>query len=69
MINLSILILLQCNLLPNAQERCNKAVNRRFYVFDCITDRYKTQEICGRVVFKDIFLRVYCPDRHKFIPD
>ena len=56
MINLSILILLQCNLLPNAQERWNKAVIRRFYVSDCITDRYKTQEMCGRVVFKDTFL-------------
>ena len=29
---------------------CNKAVNGCFFVFNSIPDRYKTQEMCDRVV-------------------
>ena len=29
---------------------CNKAVNRCFFVFNSMPDRYKTQEMCDRVV-------------------
>ena len=36
-----------------------------FFVFDCIPDRYKTQEMCDRVVSEDHFLIVYCPDQYK----
>ena len=36
-----------------------------FFVFNSIPDRYKTQEMCGRVVSEDRFLIVYCPDKHK----
>ena len=35
------------------------------FVFDSITDRYKTQEMCDRVVSEDPFLIVYCPDKYK----
>ena len=38
------------------QEICDKAVNRRFFVFDSILDRYKIQEMCDKVVSKDHFL-------------
>ena len=43
----------------------NKAANRCFFVFDSIPDRYKSQEICDRVVPEDFFIIVYCP--HKYI--
>ena len=39
---------------------CDKAVDRCFFVFDSIPDQYKTQEMCGRVVYEDPFLTVYC---------
>ena len=35
-----------------------------FFVFDSIPDRYKTQEMCDRVVSEDPYLIVYCPDKH-----
>ena len=35
------------------------------FVFDSNLDRYKTQEICGRVVSEDSFLIIYCPDKYK----
>ena len=38
-----------------AQEICNKAVNRCFFVFDSIPDQYKTQEMCDKVVSEDPF--------------
>ena len=43
---------------------CDKAINRRFFVFDCIPDQYKTQEICETVVSNDPPLIVYCPDKY-----
>ena len=42
-----------------------KAVNRCFFVFDFISDRYKTQEMCDRVVFEDPFLIIYWPGEYK----
>ena len=36
-----------------------KAVKRYFFAFDSIPNRYKTQEMCGRVVSKALFLIVY----------
>ena len=44
------------------QEMCNRAVTRRFFVFDSIPYQYKTQEICDIVLSEDPFLIVYCPD-------
>ena len=38
------------------QEMCDKAVNRCFFVFDSISDQYKTQEMCDRVTH---FLRSF----------
>ena len=35
------------------------------FVFDAITNQYKTQEMCSRVVSEDPFLIVYCPDKCK----
>ena len=35
------------------------------FVFDYNLDRYKTQEICGRVVSEYPFLIIYCPDKYK----
>ena len=35
-----------------------------FFVFDSIPDRYKTQEICERVVSEDPSLIVYCTDKY-----
>ena len=40
---------------------CDEALNRCYFVFDCIPDQYKTQEMCDIVVSKDPFLIVYCP--------
>ena len=42
---------------------CNKAVHRCFVEFDSSTNQYKTQEICDRIVFKEPFVKVYCPDK------
>ena len=36
-----------------------------FFVFDSITQQYKTQDICDRVASEDLFLIVYCPDKYK----
>ena len=38
---------------------CDKAVNRYYFVFDSIPDRYKIQEMCD----EDPFFKVYCPDK------
>ena len=43
------------------QKMCGEALNRCYFVFDCIPDQYKTQEMCDIVVSKDPFLIVYCP--------
>ena len=42
---------------------CDKAINVLF-VFDS-TGRYKTQEMCERVVSRDSFLIVYCCGKYK----
>ena len=42
-----------------AQEMCNKAVNRCFFVFDSIPEKRKSQEICNRVVSEDPFLQYF----------
>ena len=34
-----------------------------FFLFDCIPDQYKTQEICNLVVSVYPFLIVYCPEK------
>ena len=44
---------------------CDKAVNSCFLVFDSVSDQYKTQEVYDRVVFEDLVLIVYCPNRYK----
>ena len=36
-----------------------------FFVFDFISDRYKTQEMCDRVVSEDPFLIIYWPGEYK----
>ena len=32
-------------------------------MFHSVSDQYKTQEICDRVVPEDPFMLIYCPDR------
>ena len=44
---------------------CDKVVNRCFLVFDCISNQYKTQEMCDRVVSEYAFLIVYWLDKDK----
>ena len=36
-----------------------------FFVFDPISDQYKTEKICAIVVYLYPFLIVYCPDQFK----
>ena len=36
-----------------------------FFVFDFISDRYKTQEMCDRVVSEDPFLIIYWPGEYE----
>ena len=43
----------------------DKAINTCFIVFYSTPDLYKTQGMCDRVVSKDPFLLIYCPDRYK----
>ena len=43
------------------QKMCDEALNRCYFVFDCIPDRYKTQEMCDIVVSEDPFLIVHSP--------
>ena len=35
------------------------------FVFDSVSDWYKTQELCEKVVSKDAFMLEYCLDRYK----
>ena len=39
---------------------CVQAVDTCAFVFDSVPDRYKTQEICDKVIFKDPFMLKYC---------
>ena len=32
---------------------CDKAVNKCSFVFDCIPDQYKTQEMCDTIASND----------------
>ena len=43
----------------------DKAVNTYSFAFDSVSHRYKTQEMCDRVVYENHFLIVYCPDKYK----
>ena len=36
-----------------------------FFVFNFISDRYKTQEMCDRVVSEDPFLIIYWPGEYE----
>ena len=47
------------------QEMFDKAVNMCFFIFDSISDWYKTQQMCERIVSEDPFLIVYCPDKYE----
>ena len=41
-----------------------KAVNVYSFGFDFVPDWYKTQKKCGRVVYENPFLVVYCPNKY-----
>ena len=43
----------------------DKVVNTYSFAFDSVSHRYKTQEMCDRVVYENHFLIVYCPDKYK----
>ena len=47
------------------QERCNKAVNSCFFVFDLILGRYKNSKNELQSWFWRSFWKVYCPDQCK----
>ena len=36
-----------------------------FVVFGSISDRYKTQGTCDKVIYEDPFMLIYCLDRNK----
>ena len=36
-----------------------------FFVFDCIPDQYKTQEMCNSIICEDSFSTRYVPDQYK----
>ena len=40
----------------------DQVVNRCFFVFNFIPDKYRTQEMCVKVAS---VLIVYCPDKYK----
>ena len=42
---------------------CPSLFAKRLKVFHSVSDQYKTQEICDRVVPEDPFMLIYCPDR------
>ena len=35
------------------------------FVFDCILDQYKTQDMSDAVVSNDFHAMVYCPDKYR----
>ena len=43
----------------------DKAVNTCCIVFYSVPNRYKTQEMCDRVVSKDPLMLIYSPNRYK----
>ena len=58
----SIRILLQYDLFLKTQEMCHKAVNTCFIVFSSVSDWYKSQEMCERVVSEGPFVLIFCND-------
>ena len=44
---------------------CVKAIDTFTFVCNSVPDRQKTQEICDKVVSKDLFMLKYCLDRYK----
>ena len=44
---------------------CFKAVDTYPFVFDSVSDQYKTQEMCDDIVFHNPFMPKYCFDRYK----
>ena len=47
------------------QKMHDKVVIRCFFVFDSISDQYKTQEICATFVSEDRSLIICCSDKYK----
>ena len=64
---LSILILLQYNLFLNAigLKKCVMKLLINLFMFFYIPDRYKTQEMCDRIISDDPFSIRYVPDQYK----
>ena len=44
---------------------CDKAVNACFFVFNCVSDWHKTQELRDRFVSKDLFMLKFYNDRYQ----
>ena len=44
------------------QEMCHKDVDTCFIVFSSVSDWYKSQEMCDRVVSEGPFVLIYCND-------
>ena len=43
----------------------NKAILENGGTLEFVHERWKTQEMCNGVVFKDTLLLISCPNRHK----
>ena len=64
-IKLSAIILPQYNLLLNAisiKKTCDKAIDTCPFVVDSVHDQYVTQEMCDKVVSKELIIPKCCPD-------
>ena len=48
-----------------AQEMCDEAVNKFFFVFDSIPNQYKTHAMWNGVLSEDPFLIVLINKKHK----
>ena len=46
------------------QEMRSTTGNKYLFVFDSISDQYKTQEMCTSAVSQDPSLIVYCPSKY-----
>ena len=44
---------------------CDKAVNRCFFVFDSIPNKYKIQDMCNSIICQDSLSIRYVPDQYK----
>ena len=47
------------------QYKCVKAVDTCPFVFTCVNNWYKTQEMCDKIVSGDLFMLKYFLDRYK----